>query len=281
MKKLILAMVIIAAVSANSYAIGGFLTASGIGLQKFDIMAYGGGQHMGSGYNSEGTSHTDVSLGGVRLLYGLFSNVDLFLSYSDNTLPNQAYLADDYLQFVGGSLPAGDVVNLKLQQGYSTFAGVKWTLGEFADYLPLNTAVYAGVGSDSSQFELSDTMNTNTVRFTNFDSFWTIGGIISKKIGDLVPYASLDYRSIQTYDSKFQLLNTFATYDDYNTYGMLETGVDITYGFKFWIAKDLAVAFEGYSENVSWPDNRDKAGNVTYAGSYTLSGGNAGIEYLF
>jgi hypothetical protein len=109
----------------------------------------------------------------------------------------------------------------------------------------------------------------------------TIGGIVSRKIGEVVPYASLAYRAIHTYDSKFQLLNTFASYDDYQTFGMNETAIDFVYGFKFWIAKDLAVAFEGYSENVSWADSRDKDGNVTLAGSFTLSGANAGIEFLF
>jgi len=134
MKKILIALMILFAFTAASFASIGLLTAPGIGAGRLSFTLLNATNHFGEGINMDAydPSIVDYSSAGLRATYGLTEDVDLYYTYAMDTFTR--------LNEWGDPTPIEAGVN-------STILGVKYTVARESSDFPLELALSLGFES--------------------------------------------------------------------------------------------------------------------------------------
>ena len=249
MKKALLAMLVILTCATSSFAGVSFLTAPSVGDGHWAVLGMYATNHNGVIANGDTANTTafDATSLGVRGEYGMMKSLDLLVAYSFDTLPN--------IKAIDDPLGTG-----KQTSGTTMGLGVKYSLEN--KLMGCDTAVLAGYESSNTGIK-SDGTGKLSVTGTKI----SLGYVVSKQMGNLMPYGCVAYKMLTTSYGKSAI-------DD-----LSGTGLGLNIGCMIGIAANQAIAVEYNTENdlfggVKKPQkNDDSAVNV--------SGISLGYVYMF
>ncbi len=176
------------AFSRSSFAIQSLVTAPGIGQWKSDIALFYGGVHWAPNLNGDDPTVNDQISQGIRWQYGIFSDLDLVISYSQDTLVR----LKDYYKYQ---------FNATQLSGSTTMYVIKKTMFSEAEGSPIDFAMAWGYGNvlNSIKFSSDSPAVNRSVNSLSGDEF--VGLMFSKKKGEQDYYCNLSgnvYTNYQT-----------------------------------------------------------------------------------
>lgn len=250
MKKILVTLVALLLVASASFADVSFQTAKSVGAGKWAVLGIYTTNHQGNAANLSDAEPSDFDSNslGLRAEYGVMQNLDVNAAYFSDTFPNFGR------------------VDAKQSSGSSIGLGVKYTLPV---YMPADSAVVLGYESSDAGLKL-DAGGSASMSMTTM----TLGYVVSKQMGDCVPYGGVFVRSLSQASSK-KLTGGL----DYGTIGGSSLAFDL--GCAIAIAADQAILVEYNLENQSWTGATKSGFPKFEENTVNVSGISLGYAYMF
>ena len=272
MKKALIALALIVVFATTSFASVSFLTAPGIGEGKIGVLGFYGTNHVGptsmSGGDPTDLSTNDLTNLGIRGCYGVMPDLDVLAAYSFDTLPNvkKLSLGDQvFTDFPGGSVKQLSANSLAL--------GAKYTVLKETKDIPVDIAVAVGYEQSVQKIRASATGYSGDMG--TGQSAMILGGIVSKKIDNMVPYGALAYKALTMNKHRLPGIQKWDA--------AAGSAIALNLGLMYGIADNMAIAGEYNLEMQSWSETKQSGMDDGKTRAYhdTVSGISLGFAYMF
>lgn len=272
MKRALLSFVLIVFLCVSSYAEMGFLTAAGLGQGRIALMPLVLSRHYGP---IRGVDYNDVVDGGdtiqvydwngtgLKLIYGIIDGLDIFGSYSEDTLTH----ANDLGMFTFGS----DTMDSRQLSASTSGGGLKYTFVRATEDWEYDMALV--VGYERSDLSIRYNQSTPTVynKDIKYDRSGYLAGMVMSTNNlneDFIPYVGLYYRTVTWGE------NILTEQMDGFSY-------TVNIGAMFKLSKNIMLAGEYWREHQEMGDMAFKGGGKTKPSTNSLQGLSIGLMYIF